>query len=70
MGQLIGTAQSGRTDIHFAELLLDPILLPLEPRDAFQLIAADPRLLIPPHAPLRRQILDRFADTISLADVG
>ncbi len=70
MGQLIGTAQSGRTDIHFPDLLLDPILLPLSRRDAFQLIAGDPRLLLPAHAPLRKQILERFADTISLADVG
>ena len=70
MGQLIGTAQSGRTDIHFPDLLLDPILLSLSRRDAFQLIAADPRLLVPAHAPLRKQILERFADTISLADVG
>ena len=70
MGQLIGTAQSGRTDIHFAELLFDPILLPLSRRDAFDLIAADPRLLDPAHAPLRRAILHRFADSISLADVG
>ncbi len=70
MGHLIGTAQSGRTDIRFADLLFDPILLPLSRRDAFQLIAADPRLLDPAHAHLRSVILQRFADTISLADVG
>jgi ATP-dependent DNA helicase RecG len=70
MGQLIGTAQSGRTDIHFADLLFDPHLLPLSRRDAFQTIAADPRLLDPSHNALRTQILTRFADTITLADVG
>jgi ATP-dependent DNA helicase RecG len=70
MVQLIGTAQSGRTDIHFAELLFDPILLPLSRRDAFTLIAADPRLLEPAHTPLRHAILNRFADSIRLADVG
>ena len=70
MGQLIGTAQSGRTDIHFAELLFDPILLPLSRRDAFTLIAADPRLLNTAHTPLRQAILNRFADSIILADVG
>jgi ATP-dependent DNA helicase RecG len=70
MGQLIGTAQSGRTDIHFAELLFDPILLPLSRRDAFNTIASDPRLLDPKHNTLRQVILNRFADSISLADVG
>lgn len=70
MGQLIGTAQSGRTDMAFADLLFDPILLSLARRDAFALIAADPRLLDPTHAPLRRELLDTFGNTISLADVG
>ncbi|MEI8197255.1 MAG: ATP-dependent DNA helicase RecG, partial [Phycisphaerae bacterium] len=70
MGQLIGTAQSGRTDMAFADLLFDPILLTLARRDAFTLIAADPRLLDPTHAPLRRELLDTFGASISLADVG
>jgi ATP-dependent DNA helicase RecG len=70
MGQLIGTAQSGRTDFHFAELLFDPVLLPLSRRDAFQVVAADPRLLDAGHAKLRGAVLGRFKDTITLADVG
>jgi ATP-dependent DNA helicase RecG len=70
MGQLIGTAQSGRTDFHFAELLFDPILLPLSRRDAFNIVAADPRLLDASHTELRQAILKRFAETITLADVG
>ena len=70
MGQLIGTDQSGRSGIHFAELLFDPILLPLSRRDAFNAIAADPRLLDAGHAKLRGAVLQRFADSITLADVG
>jgi ATP-dependent DNA helicase RecG len=70
MGQLIGTAQSGSTDFHFADLLFDPALLPMSRRDAFSTIAADPRLLDPGHAEIRREVLARFAGTISLADVG
>jgi ATP-dependent DNA helicase RecG len=70
MGQMIGTAQSGRTNIHFADLLFDPHLLPMSRRDAFQIIAADPRLLDPAHAHLRTEILKKFADSITLADVG
>jgi ATP-dependent DNA helicase RecG len=70
MGQLIGYAQSGRTDIHFAELLFDPILLPLSRRDAFNVVAADPRLVEAGHVALRKAMLERFKDTITLADVG
>ena len=70
MGQLLGTAQSGATDFHFADLLFDPHLLPMSRRDAFHLIAADPRLLDPTHAQLRTEVLTKFADTITLADVG
>jgi ATP-dependent DNA helicase RecG len=70
MGHIIGTHQSGRTGLHFAELLFDPQLLPLSRRDAFNMIAADPGLLDPTHLELRKQILEKFADSITLADVG
>ena len=60
MGQLIGTAQSGRSNMAFADLLLDMPLLTLSRRDAFQLIAADPHLLAPDHAILRQEILSKF----------
>ena len=70
MGQIIGTAQSGRTDMHFPDLLFDSTLLPLARRDAFQVIAADPRLLDPTHHSLRQEVLTKFGDSITLADVG
>jgi len=70
MGQLLGTAQSGSTDLHFADLLFDPHLLPMSRRDAFNTIAADPRLLDASHGELRKEVLGKFGDTISLADVG
>jgi ATP-dependent DNA helicase RecG len=70
IGNIIGTAQSGATDMHFAELLFDPQLLPLSRRDAFNVVAADPRLLDPAHAQLRSEILSKFSGAITLADVG
>ncbi len=70
MGEIIGTKQSGHSDFHFADLLLDTALLQLARRDAFHAIAADPRLLTPEHAHLRRAVLARFGSAISLADVG
>jgi hypothetical protein len=39
-------------------------------RNAFNTITADPRLLDPGHARRRGAILNRFADSITLADVG
>ena len=70
MAQLIGAAQSCRTDFHFADLLFDPHLLPMSRRDAFNMIASDPRLLDPTHTQLRTEVLTKFADSITLADVG
>lgn len=70
MGQIIGTAQSGRTNMAFADLLFDTGLLMMSRRDAFAMVAADPRMLAPEHRVLRAQILGQFGDSISLADVG
>ncbi len=39
-------------------------------RDETGMIVADPRRLDPGHAKLRGAILNRFADSITLADVG
>ena len=70
MGEIIGTRQSGQSDMHFADLLLDTPLLMMARRDAFNMIAADPRLLAADHAEIRRAVLGKFGDSISLADVG
>jgi len=67
---IIGTRQSGQSDMHFADLLLDSGLLMMARRDAFHTIAADPRLLAPEHTEIRREVLGKFGDSISLADVG
>ena len=70
MGQLIGTAQSGKSDMHFADLLFDTDLLGMARRDAFRMIATDPRLLEGGHEELRREVLRAYGETITLADVG
>ena len=70
MGQLVGTAQSGKSDMHFADLLFDTELLGMARRDAFRMIAADPRLLGEGHEELRKELLKTFGETITLADVG
>jgi ATP-dependent DNA helicase RecG len=69
-GQLFGTAQSGRSEFHFADMLFDSKLLGMARRDAFATIAADPRLLDPKHMQLRQEVLAKFGQDITLADVG
>jgi ATP-dependent DNA helicase RecG len=69
-GQLFGTAQSGQSEFHFADLLFDSRLLGLARRDAFGVVAADPRLLDARNVTLRGEVLKQFGKEISLADVG
>jgi len=70
MGHLIGTEQSGASDIRFADLLGDTRLLNLAQRDARAIITEDPQLLAPNHTLLHQHIRRLYGATISLADVG
>ncbi len=70
MGELIGTQQSGHGDLAFTDLLFDPFLLPTARADAIAMARNDPHLIEPAHAEIRRELLTRFASTLSLADVG
>ncbi len=70
MGELIGTQQSGHGDLAFTDLLFDPFLLPTARTDAIAMARSDPHLIKPAHAEIRRELLMRFASTLSLADVG
>ncbi len=70
MGELIGTQQSGHGDIAFTDLLFDPYLLPAARAHAMELAGRDPHLIQPAHMHIRRELLNRFARTLSLADVG
>ncbi|HTV48376.1 MAG TPA: ATP-dependent DNA helicase RecG [Phycisphaerae bacterium] len=70
MGEMVGTRQSGRTELRFPDLLLDPTLLPMARRDARELINKDPHLIKPEHATIRRLIAEKYADTLALADTA
>ncbi len=70
MGELIGTQQSGHGDLAFTDLLFDPFLLPTARTDAIAMAQNDPHLIEPAHAEIRRELMARFASTLSLADVG
>jgi ATP-dependent DNA helicase RecG len=69
-GDLLGTAQHGLPELKAADLIQHPAIL-LRARDEAQRIqSADPSLTQPVHAPLRRDVLQRFGARMSLLDVG
>jgi len=69
-GELWGTRQSGLPRLKLANLWRDEPLL-LEARAAARsLVAADPRLLRPEHAPLRAALLLHYGEPLELALAG
>jgi ATP-dependent DNA helicase RecG len=65
-GEFLGTRQHGIPELRLADLFLDFALLEQTRRDAFRLIAADPELAAPEHAPLRAELMRRLGDRLSL----
>ena len=69
-GELWGTRQSGLPRLKLANLWRDEPLL-LEARAAARaLVAADPRLLLPGHGPLRAALLLHYGEPLELALAG
>jgi len=69
-GELWGTRQSGLPRLKLANLWRDEPLL-LEARKAARaLVAADPQLLLPGHAPLRAALLLHYGEPLELALAG
>ncbi|MBI3565675.1 MAG: ATP-dependent DNA helicase RecG, partial [Elusimicrobia bacterium] len=56
-GELLGTAQSGELTLQVADLFKDAGLLADARADADETLAADPKLLAPEHALLKRRLL-------------
>ena len=59
-GQLFGERQHGLPELKFASLLGDAELLELAREDAAAIVAADPHLEFPVHAPLLLEVKHRF----------
>ena len=70
MGEIVGERQSGRPDMLFPDLLLDPFLLPTARELAQAIIKADPHIIAAENGELRRELSARFKDALALADVG
>jgi len=69
-GELVGTRQSGQRLFEVADLYRDDAILEEAREEALALVEADPDLSRPEHASAREALLQRWADRLSLAQVG
>lgn len=69
-GEFLGTKQAGLPELEFADLSRDARLLEQARADAFALVARDPTLSLPEHRLLKKEVFERFATRMSLAQVG
>jgi ATP-dependent DNA helicase RecG len=70
MGEFFGTRQHGLGELRVANLVSDAELLQQAREDAFGLVTADPTLRAPAHAGLRNAVLERYGQTLDLAEIG
>jgi ATP-dependent DNA helicase RecG len=69
-GELLGTRQSGLAVLEIADLYRDGSILEEAREDAFALVESDPELARPEHAPAAEALRLRWAERLSLAQVG
>jgi len=69
-GELFGRRQSGLPELKVANLIKDAPLLAEARQAAVTLLAADPDLSRPHHAPLRRTVAERWRDHLSWGAIG
>jgi len=69
-GELFSARQHGLPDLKIASIVEDYDLLIAARRRAFELVDTDPMLSKPEHKNIRRALLDKFGDSLGLADVA
>jgi len=69
-GELLGTAQSGELSLQVADLFKDAELLAYARADADEMLAADPKLLAPAHALLKRRLLALYQSRWNWIDLA
>lgn len=67
-GEFLGTRQAGLPELQFADLSRDARLLEEAREDGFAIVREDPTLAA--HPELRTEVFERFAERMSLAQVG
>jgi ATP-dependent DNA helicase RecG len=69
-GEMFSTRQHGLPDLKIANIIDDFDLLTMARRNAFELVSGDPVLIKPQHRNIRQALLDKFGDSLGLADVA
>jgi ATP-dependent DNA helicase RecG len=69
-GELFSTRQHGLPDLKIANIIDDFDLLIMARRNAFDLVSKDPMLTKPAHRNIRRALLEKFGESLGLADVA
>ncbi len=69
-GELFGTRQHGLPDVRIGDFVGDVEVLEQARDDAAALVAADPRLETPEHAPLRQRMFELYHDRLALIGIA
>ncbi|HEX8910723.1 MAG TPA: ATP-dependent DNA helicase RecG [Humisphaera sp.] len=69
-GEFFGTRQHGLPEFKIADITSELDLLQTAKEDALAMLKADPRLVAPMYRFLRAALLERFGETLALAQVG
>ncbi|MGD9110261.1 MAG: helicase-related protein, partial [Phycisphaerales bacterium] len=69
-GELFSTRQHGLPDLKIANIIDDYELLVMARRYAFEMVKKDPMLTEPDHKNIRKSLIDKFGDSLGLADVA
>jgi ATP-dependent DNA helicase RecG len=70
VGEFFGTRQHGLGEFRFADLLADMDVLTWARQDAFAMVTEDAGLHKAEYVPLRQAVLERYGQTMDLAQVG
>jgi ATP-dependent DNA helicase RecG len=70
VGEFFGTRQHGAGEVGVEQMIADKQLLQLARKDAFALVTADSGMRATEHAGLRRLVLERYGETLELAEIG
>ena len=69
-GELFSTRQHGLPDLKIANIVDDYELLVMARKNAFELVSRDPMLTKADNKNIREALIDRFGDSLGLADVA